>query len=914
MPDTVYIIDLYSLIFQVFHAIQEEMSSPTGQPTNAVYGFTRDIITLLRDKRPSHLIGALDSSGGGKREELFPAYKAQRSEMPVDLRSQIPLILQVLEGFRVPVIEHAGWEADDVIATVARVASERELEVAIVTSDKDARQLISPRVRIYNMRKRTFMGADELLADWGVAPHQAIDFQALVGDSVDNIPGVPLIGPKKAAALLQQFGTLEGVLANADQAPGAKLKENLKTFADQARMSRQLCALITDLPLEIDWEAARTGFHDLEKLSGLCRDFGFRSFPDEIAKLERQAAAVPSAPIAGARATQGRLFSEASLRNWEIVDTPEKFARFVERLRGQRKFCLDLETTSLDAVRADIVGWAFSWQAGHGWYLPVQGPAGQAVLDGPLVVETLRPVLQDPETEVLNQNIKYDMLVLRRVGIQIARVGMDPMVGSYLLDAGARSHGLDELARRYLEHQMIPISDLIGTGKSQLVMSQVDVARVAEYASEDADVAWQLAERMEAELRREKLWDLYWELERRLIPVLVDMEHAGIRVNPELLRVQSADAAVRLGQMQQEIYDIAGREFNIASPLHLKQLLFQDLNLPVLKRTKTGPSTDQDVLERLALLHPLPAKLIEHRKLAKLKSTYLDALPALINPETGNIHASFNQVVAATGRLSSSDPNLQNIPIRTEEGRRVREAFTASREGWHLLCADYSQIELRMLAHFSRDPVLLQAFADGIDIHAAVAADIFGVPIDAVDAEQRRVAKAVNFGVIYGQSAFGLAQTLGISKGVAAQFIDDYFARYAGVETFLRSVLEECRRTGYAVTIRGRRREIRGIRPSFNLRQLNMPERTATNAVIQGSAADLIKLAMIKVHARLQREGHPGRLLLQIHDELVLECPIGELPGLASIVREEMERALTVDVPLEVDVSTGPNWLQIQPI
>jgi DNA polymerase-1 len=458
---------------------------------------------------------------------------------------------------------------------------------------------------------------------------------------------------------------------------------------------------------------------------------------------------------------------------------------------------------------------------------------------------------------------------------------------------------------------MIPITALIGTGKNQCLMSAVDIPKVAEYAVEDADIAWQLAELMERELRREGLWDLYWEIERPLIQVLADMEHTGIRVEPELLRQQSAVAAQRLEIIKQQIYALAGREFNIDSPLQLRKILFEELSLPVMKKTKTGASTDQEVLEKLELLHPLPAKLMEHRRLAKLKSTYLDALPAMINPETGKIHASFNQVVASTGRLSSSDPNLQNIPIRTEEGRRVREAFRPSFPDWKLLCADYSQIELRMLAHFSHDPALVQAFADDRDIHTAVAADIFRVAEEAVDAEMRRVAKLVNFGVLYGQSAFGLSAVLGIKPDEAAKYIDEYFSRYAGVEIFLRDLLEACRKKGYAETIRGRRRAIGDIRPFGPRRQLNLSERTAINAVIQGSAADLIKLAMINVHCRLREEGHPARLLLQIHDELVLETPPEHAASLAQLVRQEMEQALPLDVPLKVDLALGADWLNV---
>ncbi|HVV99963.1 MAG TPA: DNA polymerase I, partial [Planctomycetaceae bacterium] len=733
MRESLYLIDLYSLIFQVFHAIRDEMSSPDGRPTNAVYGFTRDLITILKEKKPTYLVGAMDSSGPAERNVIYEAYKANRSEMPDDLRPQIPMIGQVLEGFGIPVIEYPGWEADDVIATLVRMAVEREIDVAVITSDKDVRQLLGPHVRMYNMRKRTYMGVAELHADWGIEPGQVVDFQALVGDTVDNIPGVPGIGPKTAATLLNDYRTLDEVLANADKVKGAKARENLKQFADQARISRELARLKVDLPLEVDWERAQAGRINYPRLLELFTEFGFRRFIEDVAALLPE-----PPPKAGIAPT---LQASATLtREWRIVDTPELLAEFAQQFTQQQRFCLDLETTNIDAVRADIVGWAISWEEGHGYYIPVQAPPGQRTLDAKLAIDTLRPHLERTDIQLVNQNVKYDLLVLRRAGIRVGGLGLDPMVGSYLLDSGARSHGQDELSKRYLGHKMIPITDLIGTGKNQCRMCDVDVVRVAEYAVEDAEIAWRLAERIERDLKSEGLWDLYWEIERPLIDVLVAMESNGVRVRSDVLAEQSADVSVRLEQIEQEIYAEAGREFNIASPLHLRDVLFKEQGLPVLKRTKTGPSTDQDVLERLALLHPLPAKIIAHRQLAKLKNTYLDALPGMINPETGKIHASFNQTTAATGRLSSSDPNLQNIPIRTAEGRRVRQAFVPSEDGWQLLCADYSQIELRMLAHYSGDAALIEAFQQGADIHTAVAAEIYGVEPDVVTSEMRTIA------------------------------------------------------------------------------------------------------------------------------------------------------------------------------
>lgn len=903
MPETLYILDTFSLIFQVFHAIGSEMTSPSGQPTNAVYGVTRDLRNLLVDRQPTYWLAAMDSSGPAVRGDWYPEYKANRTEMPPDLRPQIPMVERVLEAFGLPVIQHSGWEADDVIATVTRQAVARGMEVVLVTTDKDCRQLLGPHVRMLNLRKNTFLGVAELLEDWGIAPEQVIDFQSLVGDSVDNVPGVPLIGPKKAAGLLKDFGNLEGVLANADKAPGAKLKENLKTYADQARLCQRLVKLYDDLPIEVDWEAARAGQLQHERLGELFIEFGFKRLAEEVRALRpKQAELFPEPgamqPVPPAVAT----------RDWHVIDTPERFAEFLPKFLAQKRIFVDTETTSVDPVRADIVGWAISWEEGSGYYIPVQGPPGQAVLESKTVVAALKPHLEDPAVEICNQNIKYDLLVLRRAGIEIANIGSDPMIFSYLLDAGARTHGQDELSMRYLAHEMIPITALIGTGKNQKSMTDIDVALVAEYAVEDAEIALRLCETMQPLLRHAGLWDLYWNLERPLIPVLADMEHLGIKVDAELLRVQSVAAAERLQIIQREIYELAGREFNIDSPKQLGEILFTELKLPVVKKTKTGASTDQEVLEQLAIIHPLPNKLIEHRRLSKLKGTYLDALPTMINPETGRIHTSFNQIGAATGRISSSDPNLQNIPIRTDEGRRVRSAFIPGNPEWKLVSADYSQIELRMLAHFSHDQALQQAFAAGVDIHTAVAAEIYGFHASMVNSEMRRVAKAVNFGVIYGQSPYGLSAAIGISQDEAGRFIDDYFAKYAGVEVFIEQLLHDCRATGFATTIMGRRRAIAGIRDLLGRRQLTLPERTAVNTVIQGSAADLIKLAMINIHRRLKKEQHPGRMLLQIHDELVFEVPESEVPSLQELVREEMEHAMQLDVPLKVDVSVGENW------
>jgi DNA polymerase-1 len=940
---TLFLLDTFSLLFQVFHAIPS-MTSPKGLPSNAVFGFTRDLFNILQTQRPTHWLCAMDSPGPGTREALYPKYKANRTEMPPDLRPQIEMVQQVMDGFGIPKLRCDGWEADDVIATLTRQAVERGWEVRIVTNDKDVRQLLGPNVRILNVRKNTWLDEAELKADWGVRPDQVIDFQSLVGDSVDNVPGVPLVGPKKATALLEQFGNLDGVLANADKAPGAKLQSNLKEFADLARISRELVTLNQHLDLHPDWEAMRVGRVDVARLTVLCQDFGFRRFIDEAKALpdELKLASSDSSSVTI------DVESREPTRRWNVVADEAQLRTFTDQLRLQRELAIDVVASSSNPLQAEVVAIAFAWDANQLWFVPID-PARLAtssdrdrgsqplaeeprtrpeprrqrslfdddasstgsseVLSSsqspssaePQVMQTLRPILESPDIQIVAHDLKFDGLLLRRAGIRIAGLGVDPMVANYLLEAGARGHDLATLAEKYLQRTMPPFdAALLNDGE-----------RLADWATDRSDAAWQLARQLGDSLRRDGLWDLYWNLERPLIGILTDMEATGIRVDVAELQQQSAEIGRRLIDLVTEIHRLAGHEFNIDSPKQLAKVLFEELSLPVMKKTKTGASTDQDVLEKLALVHPLPAKIIEHRQLSKLKGTYLDALPELVNPNTGKIHPRFNQVVAATGRLSSSDPNIQNIPIRTTEGHRVRRAFIPSEPGWKFVCADYSQIELRMLAHFCGDPVLCQAFAAGTDIHTAVACEVFNVTPDVVTSEQRRIAKAVNFGVLYGQSSFGLSEALHIDQDEAALFIDQYFAKYAAIDAYITHTLAEVARTGYATTILGRRRAIDGIRPERK-RQLNLSERTAINTVIQGSAADLIKQAMLRVHRRLADSNHPGRLLLQIHDELVFETPAAEVDSLAKLVCHEMTTAMTLNVPLAVDVSVGDNWQELE--
>jgi len=872
---------------------------------------------------------------------------------------------------RIPVIAIPGFEADDVIATLAAEGAARGLRVFLCTSDKDCRQLLTDRVTILNLRKGATLDAAGLKADWGIAPSQVVDFQTLVGDSVDNVPGVAGCGPKTAAKWLQQYGTLENVIANADAVGGPKLRDSLKkAVADGTlELSRKLVRLESKVPFPRDWEGWRRRDWDGEKLLELFQTFGFRGFAnkvrstlgaagakrnEELLQTIGQTAVAPASakpkpveviePPRIPRPGQPSLFdvidgsgfaeqstpaeefafgANAPNEVWcydqyELIETPEKFDRFLEELKEQPRFTFDLETTHLEPHRALIVGIAFCWQEGRASYLPLRGPKGSTVLEPDATLAVLKPIFENPAIAKVNQNIKYERLVLRTTGIDLRGISGDSMIADYLLHAGNRTHGLDELARTYLKHENISITELIGKGKNQKTMDQVDVVRVKNYACEDADVAWRLAEMLEAELETEGLRTLYDEIEIPLIESLAEMEYTGIRLDLPFLKKLSGEMKTQLAGLEIEIHALAGRSFNIASPKQLREILFDEMKLPVQKKTGTTgePSTDQESLEKLAALgHALPTKIIEYRQVAKLKGTYVDALPELVNPKTGRLHTSFNQTVAATGRLSSSDPNLQNIPARTEQGKQIRQAFLP-KEGWLLLTADYSQIELRLLAHFCEDKTLLQAFADDQDVHTTVAAEIFKIPLEEVSGAQRRMAKTINFGVIYGMSAHGLSQRLTIPRPEAEAFIDAYFKRYDKVLAYQDGLLADAYKDEFVATILGRRRQFErsGIGEKYNYKNRSQAQREAINMEIQGSAADLMKLALLKVHKRFEAEKFEARMLLTVHDELVFEVPPAELQTVASVVREEMIGAMKLKVALKVDVAAGPNWLEVEDV
>jgi len=986
MPDadsagSLYILDAHGLIFQMFHGIGP-MSAPDGRPTNAVFGVTRALMSLY-DRGADYLIATWDHKDPTFRDKLFDQYKAHREPPPPDLLIQQPLVNQVLEAMRIPFLIAPGYEADDIMATLSSEGAGRGLDVFICSSDKDCRQLLSPKVKILNLRKGDIIDADALVKDWGVRPDQVVDFQALVGDSVDNVPGVPGVGPKTAAKWLQEYGTLDALVANADAIGGAKkskVKDSLKEAIANGKLeqSRQLVRLDRRVPIALDWDGWRRRDWDGQRLLELFQEFGFRGFAERVrntlrtsgakrnsailedaglASEKNQSAQPPTAPKSrkapAKKSNTINLFSalgeepeddappttdaatdspeegKATLSarpaiaddNWSydgyrLVDTPESFAEFLENLRQQKRFVFDTETTGLDPLQSAIVGIAFAWKGGEAYYLPIRSPKEDRSLDESATLSALRPLFEDPAIAKVNQNIKYDLLVLRKHGILVQGVAGDSMVAHYLLNAGARSHNLDEMTREYLKHENISIKDLIGKkGKSQITMAEVRTEAIRRYAGEDADTAWRLAELLEARLEVDHLRPLYDTLEMPLIPVLAEMEFNGVRLDVPFLAKLSAEMETQLAGIEKTIHDLAGKTFNIASPRQLREVLFDEMRLRVQKRTGTTgeASTDQESLEKLAAQgHELPRRIIEHRQAAMLKGTYVDALPALVNPGTGRLHTSFNQTVAVTGRLSSSDPNLQNIPARTEQGKQIRQAFLP-REGWTILTADYSQIELRLLAHLSGDEVLRQAFAEDRDIHTSVAASIFKVAEDAVTSDQRRMAKTVNFGVIYGMSAFGLAIRLGMPRGEAQRFIDDYFARFPRVLEYQDNLLKTALERKYVAAISGRRRkfELSDWDVKSTYRNRSQAAREAINMEIQGSAADLMKLALLRVHRRLAEENREAKMLLTVHDELVFEVPPTELRDVANLVRVEMSSAMTLNVPLRVDVAAGPNWLDV---
>ncbi|MGV3486907.1 MAG: DNA polymerase I, partial [Planctomycetaceae bacterium] len=864
----VVLVDSHSLIYQLYHALPP-MNSPAGLPVSTVHGFVGDMLELVRRKSPDYVVCAFDLSDITFRNELYDQYKAHREGMPDELRQQIPLVRAAIDAMGIGIMECAGFEADDILATVSKQVDAAGGRCLIVTSDKDCRQLITDRVRLYNIRKDAEMGIEELFEDWGIRPDQVIDYQALVGDPVDNVPGIPLIGPKLAKQLLNQYDTLDAVLDNADSVSGAKRKENLKTGRDRALLSRDLVALRHDVPCSVPW--SRSTFQlDVDRLDSMMEQFGFRRLRARLAEIAGSSSPKADSTEAASNATTPLASSmPAAELEWkseyETITDVAALDDLVSRIAGVTELAIDTETTGTDARGCALVGISLAWKPESAAYIPIRSPAGEPSLDEATVIDRLRPLLENEQIKKVGHNLKFDVVVLRSAGVSLRSLGTDTMVADYLLHPGHRNHTLDDLSARYLGYHGVLIQQLIGSGKKQLTMDQVPLEQVARYACEDVDIPIRIAPLVQCQLTQSELGELYQQVEMPLVEVLAEMEFNGIRVDVDHLSAMSDLFATKIENLREEIYAAAGGELNLDSPKQLATLLFERLGLPVIRKTKTGASTDVDVLQSLAAIHPLPARIIDYRQATKLKNTYIDALPKLVNPTTGRVHTSFRQDVAATGRLSSTEPNLQNIPIRSEEGRAIRGAFRAGPDDWLLLAADYSQIELRVLAHYCGDAAMVDAYEHDRDIHTRVAAEVNAVDEASVTADMRRMAKTINFGIVYGQSPFGLAKTLGISKDEAAQYIEMYFARYPGVQEFMLATMESCRREGYVQTMLGRRRHVQGIRDLRNAevskrRNLTEAERIAVNTVIQGSAADLIKLAMISLHRRLSSSGLKAKL------------------------------------------------------
>ena len=918
--ETLYLVDGSSYIYRAYYAIRH-LSSPDGFPTNAIYGFIQMLLKLLKDYNPQHVAVVFDAGRTTFRTEMYPEYKANRAAMPDDLRMQMEPIREVVRAFNIPTLELQGYEADDIIGALAKRFADKGGDVVVVTGDKDLMQIVTERVTLLDTMKGKVSGITEVIERFGVGPELVIDILGLAGDSSDNIPGVPGIGEKTATKLILEFGSLDSLLERADEIKG-KNGERLREFREQALLSRRLATIECNVPLEVDLETLIACEPDQKALNELFKKYGFTSLIKELT-----------------------CTATLSTANYHTVSTAEELESLAVALEQAGEFAFDLETTDLDTRLAKIVGLSFSFRDHEAFYVPVGHiiqrtgdlsdfpTAMEGTLFAPLptplqsggqkdnvvtlvpgqlsstsVLARLKPLLENPALRKVGQNVKFDMEVLANNGINLSGAWFDTMLASYLLNPSRRGHGLDSLAQEHLNHRMISYSDVAGSGKNQKNFAEVELESAALYAAEDADATWLLRRKFESLLVAGNDDKLLHSVEMPLIPILAEMETHGVLLDCTLLNRLSADFAARLEQLEEQIFILAGERFNLNSPKQLGDILFDRMGLKSGKKTKgkTGWSTDNEVLTALAEEQEIARLILDYRSVAKLKSTYTDALPRLVSPQTGRVHTSYNQTVTSTGRLSSSEPNLQNIPIRSEEGRLIRHAFIAA-PGHVILSADYSQIELRVLAHLSGDKVFCHAFANDEDIHTRTAAEVFGLFPEMVTPEMRRQAKTINFGIIYGQGAFSLAKQLGIARKTAEDFINAYKERHNGAITFLDSCIREAEEHGCVRTILDRRLPIPDIKSSNGNVQA-FARRNAINYPIQGSAADIIKCAMIRVDSRIGLEQLQSRLIMQVHDELVFEVPEHELLKMELLVKEEMEHALETRVPLKVDISYGANW------
>lgn len=885
--EKIFILDASGYIYRSYFAIKN-MTNSQGESTNALFGFIRSVLKLFKDFEPTYFISVFDGPNNGKlRKELYAEYKAHRSAMPPDLLYQIEWAEKFCGLMGIPSIKVPGVEADDTMGSIAKWAENLGSTVYLCTSDKDMCQLVNDKVLILNTHKENLiLGEKEIVENYGVAPNQIVDWLSITGDASDNIPGLPGFGPKTASALLQQHGTLEYILAHPEVVSGKK-QEIILEKAEDARISKKLVLLNTEVEFPKDPEFFKLKTPDFENIKKFYSSMNFLTLAKE---LELHKSYQPDA---------NKIVEEVQ---YTLVDDEEALNELYTFLATKSEICFDTETTALKVLDAELVGISFSVEAKKAWYVPVNGHLGIQK-----VVTKLKPLFENPKIGFYGHNVKYDQHILLNAGIKIANICFDSLLASYILNSHVRAHSLESLSLEYFDKVTIPITDLIGKGKNLITMREVDIKKVSEYACEDADYTCRLKGILEPELEKRKLKNLFRNIELPLINVLTQMERKGIYLDVECLKAQGTKVNEQLNLLTKEIYEMAGEEFNLNSPKQLGEILFNKLQIKPPKKTATGLSTNVDVLDFLKKDYPIAGKILEYRSLEKLRSTYIESLPSEINPKTNRIHCTFNQLGAATGRLSCQNPNLQNIPIRTEIGRQIREAFCPEKNGWSYLGADYSQIELRLLAHLSEDETMIQAFKNNEDIHAHTASIIFNVPLKEVTREQRHQAKAVNFGIVYGQQAYGLSQELQIPVKEAADFIEMYFKKYNRVKEYMESCKEKARQTGKTVTITGRERTLPEIN-SKNGMLRSAAERLAINTPLQGTAADLIKMAMLSIEEKLQKQRHLGFMILQIHDELIFEIPDFEIMSIEPLVKNAMENVFKLKVPLIVDIAIGKNW------
>jgi DNA polymerase I len=930
-----FLLDGMALIYRAHFALSKTPRFTSGGlNTSAMLGFTNTLLDVLKKERPTHMAVVFDTEAPTERHTDFAAYKAQRQAMPEDLSAALPYIFKIVLGFNIPLITSDGYEADDIIGTLAKKAEAKGYQVYCMTPDKDFAQLVSDNIRLYKPGRQgndvEIMGVKEVLEKWEIDnPLQVIDILGLWGDAVDNIPGIPGIGEKTAKQLIKQYGSMENIIAHSHELKG-KQRENVEQFAEQGLMSKKLATIILDAPVELDEAGLEMCAPSKDLLEPLFAELEFRTlgrrvFGDDFSITETRAVSIQTdlfgEPVSAGRTTMTLDIQDiaepenvAPPKNinsvpheYHLAETPEKRAALIATLKRQKSICFDTETTGTDANNCELVGLSFAIKHGEAWYVPV--PVDQKETQA--IVDEFKPVLEDSAIGKTGQNIKYDILVLKWYGVDLKGDLFDTMLAHYIIDPDTR-HNMDILSENYLGYKPVSITELIGAkGKNQGSMRDVEFEKIKEYAAEDADITLQLRSVFEPKLKEVEGEKLVNEIEYPLIYVLADMEYEGVRIDHNILAVISKELETDVIKLEKMVYEKAGVRFNIASPKQLGEVLFEKLMLdPKAKKTKTGQyQTGEDVLLSLAAKSDIVRDILDYRQLQKLKSTYVDALPQMVNAKTGRVHTSYNQAIAATGRLSSINPNLQNIPIRTERGREVRKAFIPRDENHSIVSADYSQIELRIIAEISKDPNMMDAFAQKLDIHTATAAKVYGKALSEVTSDERRNAKAVNFGIIYGQSAFGLSQSLGIPRKEAAEIIENYFAQYAGIKQYMSDTMNFARENGYVCTLMGRRRYLRDIN-SANQTVRGFAERNAINAPIQGSAADMIKIAMINIHREMKALKLDARMTMQVHDELVFDVPNHEIEKLKPIIMENMRNAIKTSVPIEVEIGTGLNWLE----